>query len=105
MAVGNMSADNAVDYAHTSSERTMWQMVLLTAIEDAMLPARSSAEDIAAKRDAQRWLRQGGADFCAVCNYAGFDPDHVRDAYLAGRLRVDVQRVGRNIGFQKRIVA
>ena len=105
MTAGNMSADNAVDYAHTSSERMMWQMVLLTAIEDAILPARSSREDIEAKRDAQRWLRKGDKDFCAVCNYAGFDPEHVRDAYLAGRLRVDVQRVGRNIGFQKRIVA
>lgn len=105
MPAGNMSADNAVDYAHTSPERMMWQMVLLTAIEDAMLPARSSAEDIAAKREAQRWLRRGDKDFCAVCNYAGFDPDHVRDAYLAGRIQVEVTRVGRNIGFQKRIVA
>jgi thiamine monophosphate kinase len=100
-----MAADNAVDYAHTSPERMMWQMVLLTAIEDAMLPARSSREDIDAKRDAQRWLRVGGADFRAVCNYAGFDPDHVRDAYLAGRIQVEVTRIGRNIGFQKRIVA
>jgi hypothetical protein len=105
MTAGNMSADNAVDYAHTSPERMMWQMVLLTAIEDALLSARSSKEGIDAKRDAQRWLRGGSKDFRAVCNYAGFDPDHVRDAYIAGRLRVDVQRVGRNIGFQKRIVA
>jgi hypothetical protein len=105
MAFGNMAADNAVDYAHTSPERMMWQMVLLTAIEDAMLPARSSAEDIAAKRDAHRWLRKGDEDFRAVCNYAGFDPDHVRDAYLAGRIQVEVTRVGRNIGFQKKIVA
>jgi len=105
MPAGNMSADNAVDYAHTSPERMMWQMVLLTAIEDAMLPARTSRDDIDAKRDAQRRLRQGGKDFCAVCNYAGFDPEHVRDAYLAGRIQIEVTRVGRNIGFQKRIVA
>ena len=105
MPAGNMSADNAVDYAHTSPERMLWQMVLLTAIEDAMLPARTSKDDIYAKRDAQRWLRQGGADFRAVCNYAGFDPEHVRDAYLAGRIQIETTRQGRNIGFQKRVVA
>jgi hypothetical protein len=104
-AVGNISADNASDYRHASPERALWQTVLLTAIEDAMLPERRSDSYKRAKRDADRWIRGGGKDFRAVCNYAGFDPDHVRDAHLAGRIRVDETRVGRRIGFNRRVLA
>ncbi len=103
--VGNISADNAIDYLHASPERALWQTVLLTAIEDAMLPERCSESYNRAKVDADRWIRLGRKDFRAVCSYAGFDPDHVRDAYLAGRIRVDETRVGRRIGFKRRVQA
>ena len=100
--VGNISADNASDYLHASPERALWQTVLLTAIEDALLPERRTYNR--AKVDADRWIRGGGKDFRAACSYAGFDPDHVRDAYLAGRIRVDETRVGRRVGFKKRVL-
>ena len=91
--VGNISADNASDYLHASPARALWQTVLLTAIEDAMLPERRKYNR--AKRDADQWIRGGGKDFRAVCSYAGFDPDHVRGAYLAGRIRVVATLAGR----------
>ena len=102
--VGNISADNASDYRHASPERALWQTVLLTAIEDAMLPERCSESYNRAKVDADRWVRGGGENFRAVCSYAGFDPDHVRDAYLAGRIRVVATLAGRRIGFKKRVL-
>lgn len=102
--VGNISADN-FEHAPVLPERVLWQTVLLTAIEDAMLPERRSESYNRAKRDADQWFRGVGKDFRAVCNYAGFDPDHVRDAYLAGRIRVDETRVGRRIGFKRRVRA
>ena len=100
--VGNISADNASDYRHASPERALWQTVLLTAIEDAMLPERRTYNR--AKRDADQWIRRGAKDFRAVCSYAGFDPDHVRDAYLAGRIRVVATLVGRRGVFKKRVL-
>jgi hypothetical protein len=103
--VGNISADSASDYRHASPWRALWQTVLLTAIEDAMFHERRSESYNRAKTDADRWIRGGGKDFRAVCSYAGFDPDHVRDAYLAGRIRVDETRVGRRVGFKKRVQA
>ena len=103
--VGNIPADNASDYRHASPDRALWQTVLLTAIDDAMHPERRSESYNRAKVDADRWVRGGGKDFRAVCSYAGFDPDHVRDAYLAGRIRVDETRVGRRNGFKKRVQA
>ena len=103
--VGNISADNASDYLHASPWRALWQTVLLTAIEDAMLPERRSESYNRAKVDADRWIRGGGKDFRAVCSYAGFDPDHVRDAYLAGCIRVVATLVGRGRVFKKRVQA
>jgi hypothetical protein len=102
--VGNISADNASDYLHASPWRALWQTVLLTAIEDAMLPERRSESYNRAKMDSDRWIRCGGKDFRAVCSYAGFDPDHVRDAYLAGRIRVVATLVGRRGVFKKRVL-
>ncbi|MFN7883564.1 MAG: hypothetical protein ACK5PF_11205 [bacterium] len=103
--VGNISADNASDYRHASPERALWQTVLLTAIEDAMLPERRSERYNRAKMDADRWIRCGGKDFRAACSYAGFDPDHVRGAYLAGRIRVVATLVGRRGVFKRRVLA
>jgi hypothetical protein len=101
-AFGNISADN-FEHAPASPYRALWQTVLLTAIEDALLAERRTYNR--AKRDADQWIRRGAKDFRAVCSYAGFDPDHVRDAYLAGRIRVDETRVGRRIGFKRRVQA
>ena len=100
-AFGNISADN-FEHAPASPYLALWQTVLLTAIEDALLAERRTYNR--AKRDADRWIRGGAKDFRAVCSCAGFDPDHVRDAYLAGRIRVDEARVGRRIGFKKRVL-
>ena len=102
--VGNISADD-FEHAPVLPERVLWQTVLLTAIEDAMLPERRSDSYNRAKTDADRWIRLGRKDFRAVCNYAGFDPDHVRDAYLAGRIRVVATLVGRRGVFKKRVQA
>ena len=103
-AFGNILADN-FQYAPVLPERVLWQTVLLTAIEDAMLPERRSESYNRAKMDADRWIRGGGKDFRAVCSYAGFDPDHVREAYLAGRIRVVATLVGRRGVFKKRVQA
>ncbi len=103
--VGNISADNASDYRHASPERALWQTVLLTAIEDAMLPERRSERYNRAKMDADRWIRCGGKDFRAACSYAGFDPDHVREVYLSGRIRVNEAKAGRRAFFQRRVQA
>lgn len=66
-------------------ERTLWQAVLLTALQDATSDSETRDAWLA-KRDADRWLRQQGKDFKTVCLLAGFDPDHVYDAYTAGRV-------------------
>jgi len=103
-AFGNISADN-FGHAPASPYRALWQTVLLTAIEDAMLLERRSESYNRAKVDAERWIRGGGENFRAVCSYAGFDPDHVRDAYLAGRIRVVATLVGRRGVFKRRVQA
>jgi hypothetical protein len=69
------------------AERDLWACVLFTALEDATDTTRVGYEHKRAKREAIAWLRRrNNEDFREVCWNAGFDPDHVFDAYEAGRI-------------------
>ncbi|WRH62057.1 MAG: hypothetical protein RSE12_17045 [Fuscovulum sp.] len=69
-------------------ERNLWQAALLLALYDATRPI-TSAEARRNKSDAHAWIKSGRKDFRRVCEWAGFDPDMVRDAYLSGLVRVE----------------
>jgi hypothetical protein len=69
-----------------SAEQDLWQAVLLQAVKDAVTPGAYSEADRRAHHEAKAWLERGGEDFREVCNLAGFDPEHVRDCYLGGRI-------------------
>lgn len=62
----------------------LWQRVVLQALRDAI--AARSLDDIRtyhARRDAVDWLDDAGPDFRTVCSLAGFDPEMVRDWWIA----------------------
>lgn len=69
-----------------SSEKRLWQAVVLKAMSDATHPdgPGGSTEQGRATRDAISWLRSGGRDFRTVCHLAGVDPDFIQGAYLSG---------------------
>lgn len=70
-------ADEPEPYNATRGEQALWQAVITQALMDA---ANQSTKEEAkhAKREALAWLRGTSADFYAVCDYAGLNPDHVR---------------------------
>ena len=69
-------------------ERALWQEVVLRAFLDATndFNPRGNSEGARAKRHATFWISHGGTDYYRVCNLAGFDPDFMREAFLAGRV-------------------
>lgn len=69
-------------------EQILWQSVLLKAITDAAAINPAGDENKRAKTDADNWLRGGGRDFRRVCDFAGFDPDFIREKYIAGKINV-----------------
>lgn len=68
-------------------ERALWQSVIITALQDACNPLPVNRETRRAKDEAAAWLARGGKRFREVCQWAGFDPDFIRDAYLSGRIK------------------
>lgn len=64
------------------------RQIFAATIERAALDAdgRAWGTTVHERREADRWFRQGGEDFHHVCSLAGFDPDFIREAFLAGRL-------------------
>lgn len=62
----------------------LWQEVLYTAIEDALIGSNDSGTSEQAKRSAtyraRSYLTKPNADFNQVCSLAGLDPNAVRDA-------------------------
>jgi len=73
-------------------EQKLWQSVVVKAALDATSNPSSSSEDHLAQKQADAWLRAGGADFKEVCNLAGLDPDFIREAYIGGRINADLLR-------------
>jgi len=73
-------------------EQKLWQSVVVKAALDATAHYPASSEDYSAQKQADAWLRVGGADFKEVCNLAGLDPDFIRDAYIGGRINADLLR-------------
>ena len=73
-------------------EQKLWQSVVVKAALDATANYPASSEDHLAQKQADEWLREGGADFKEVCNLAGLDPDFIQQAYIGGRINADLLR-------------
>lgn len=66
--------------------RALWASVIERAWKDATGPLRSPDGQTPPKRardEARAWFERGGRDFRRACEFAGQDPDAVRDRYLA----------------------
>ena len=69
--------------------RELWASVLLTAFNDAAdfeAPENATSQRRADQRAARRWLNHGGKDFRMVCDWAGVNPDAVRERWLSGKI-------------------
>jgi len=53
---------------------------------------KASDEAIRAKRDADAWIKGDSKDYRRVCDWAGMDPDFIRDAYMSGRINREALR-------------
>lgn len=69
-------------------ETKLWQSVVLRAILDAYGNERKE------RVNADAWLRYGGHDFRDVCAMAGMDQVFIRQAYVTGRINVDILKGG-----------
>lgn len=67
------------------NERKLWAEVLTVLIRDAVGPISTDNTPLE-KRRSQAIIKSGGAWFQWVCMAAGFDPDAVREKYLAGKI-------------------
>lgn len=69
--------------------RELFASVLLTAFNDAadpLDPQTATSQKRAEQRAARRWLDHGGKDFRMVCDWAGVNPDAVRERWLSGKI-------------------
>lgn len=66
-------------------EKTLWQQVLLQAVRDATQENPQGRDNIAAKRNADSWLRSG-SELHVVCALAGMDGHFVREKYCSGQI-------------------
>ena len=75
-------------------EQNLWQQVVLQAFRDATSNFNEGgiSENARAKREAIFWITHGGYDFHLTCTNAGFDPDFLREAFLAGRVNGEALR-------------
>lgn len=64
-------------------EQALWRAVIMQMFTDALSNSRKY-EALQHKREAEIWLRGTSRDFRTVCDYAGYDPDYVRQ--IARRL-------------------
>ena len=69
-----------------SPEQILWQGVVFRAVIDA------TGDDKGPREEADRWIRRGGPKYKRVVTLSGMDPDYLRDAYIAGRVRPDLLR-------------
>lgn len=61
-------------------ERSMWQQVIIVALQDALKPGAD--DDVALTTySARLWFRSAGPDFQLVCELAGIDASAVAQAY------------------------
>lgn len=61
----------------TRHEQALWRAVITQMLTDAFSNSHK-AEAQQHKREAMVWLRGNSRDFRTVCDYAGFDPDYIR---------------------------
>lgn len=61
--------------------RNMWQAVVVQAVIDACSVVRKwePAENRLARSQSRRWLINNCGDFKLVCDYAGYNPDDIRE--------------------------
>lgn len=71
-----------------SAERELWQTVVFLAVKDA-LGGRDQRAPLS-QVQADRWIRGGGKDFRLVCSLAGIEPGFLREAYVSGRIRLEL---------------
>ena len=89
--VDAVSLDDMRELAGEQAARTreLWASVLLTAFNDAAdfeAPENATSQRRADQRAARRWLNHGGKDFRMVCDWAGVNPDAVRERWLSGKI-------------------
>lgn len=68
----------AEPYNHSDSEQGVWRAVIVQALMDASTNS-AKKENLQAKSEALVWLRGNSIDFASVCQFAGFEPEFVKD--------------------------
>lgn len=59
-------------------ETKLWRAVILRAFNDVAIKDVNPPD----KEQARRWLSDGGIDFQLVCDFAGVNPNQVKDHFL-----------------------
>jgi hypothetical protein len=66
-------------------ERQLWCAVVERALQDAVGPAATGAQDDARRperQDALEWFLENGRDYQIACDAAGVDAEHLRQRVL-----------------------
>lgn len=61
-----------------SGETKLWRAVILRAFNDVSITGVNPVD----KKQARRWLSDGGIDFQLVCDFAGVNPNQVKEQFL-----------------------
>lgn len=76
-------------------EQTLWQEVVIQAVIDALwagnefTPRGTYAPAATYRGQASAWIEGNSENYRFACEMAGFDPDFLREAFIAGRIDVD----------------
>ena len=88
-----------LEYYNTHSplpEQRLFRAIITQALEDAHYTGTTMI-DMRDKESAINWFLDLGKDYRTICDYAGFNPIHIRDAFVKARQRGLMQYTERQI--------
>lgn len=63
-------------------EQNLWRAVILQMFTDAATVSSTNSTMLHARSQAIRWLKGNSRDFVTVCDFAGWEPQLVRNVFM-----------------------
>ncbi len=93
------SEEPQTPHSFADREPSLWRAVITQALMDAASNSQKS-EAIKWKAEAMQWLSGQSEEFLLVCEYAGLDPDYVRENAARAIARGCIWRLPAGMGWR-----
>lgn len=98
--MGTSFAATLISTKDIPPEQLLWRGVLCNALEDTMCNMNDRKASVF-KMEAHQWIIEKDNDFERVCYWSGFDPDHVKERYVAAIKNGDIKFTHKQVAWNK----